>query len=80
MNRLVAMPDGNQMKSPPTEPFKIHSPGATNFTHRPSIRQTAGVVEVITGSIVKPKVGVLDDAKKYANQLFPPVAAHSFIE
>ncbi len=58
------MPDGNQMKSPPTEPFKIHSPGAKNFTQRPSMEQTAGVVETIVGSIVKPITGVFEDAKK----------------
>ena len=80
VNLLVATFEGNHTKSPPTEPFRTHSPGAKNLTQRPSIEQTAGVAEVITGSIVKPKVGVFVDAMKYAVQLFPPVLDHSFIE
>ena len=64
MNRLVATAEGNQMKSPPTEPVITHSPGAKNFTHRPSIEQTPGVVEITFGSIVKPKTGVFEEAEK----------------
>ena len=52
------------MKSPPTDPFNTHSPGAKNFTQRASIEHTDGVMETIVGSMVKPLTGVFEDALK----------------
>jgi hypothetical protein len=68
------------MLLPATDPVTVHVPGLKNLIHCPSTLQTVGVVEEITGGIVNPKVTDFEDAKKYANQVFPPVFAHSAIE
>ena len=62
MNLLVATPDGSHTLSPPTEPLRMQSPGETNLIHLSATVQAVGVKEVITGGIVKPKVGVFDEA------------------
>ena len=64
MNLLVATPDGNQTLSPPTLPSRRHSPGARKRIILPLTEQVVGLFETIVGSIVKPNVGCLDEAKK----------------
>ena len=64
MKEVVATPEGFQMLLPPTEPLTVQVPGARNLIHWPSILQVAGVLDVMTGGIVNPKVTDLDDAKK----------------
>ena len=64
MKEVVATPEGFQMLLPPTEPLTVQVPGARNLIHWPSILQVAGVLDVMTGGIVNPKVTDLEDAKK----------------
>jgi hypothetical protein len=44
------------MLFPPTEPVTVQVPTARNLIHCPSTLHTDGVVDVMTGGIVKPRV------------------------